>query len=150
MSENNQPNLEQQIENLLVEVTVMVRDAYLRAKKGRPALNYWSELIPDRMRSAARQSATAGEWITTVQRKLQTGAPNSSDSLVINRLVQLCDENDYHLRMMEFIDREISFLIAMARSIVDGRKAQRSGAVPFTADEMVEAAKDNGLFEEKE
>lgn len=137
--------LMEKLENQLVEVVVMVRDAYLRAKKGRPPLDYWTQL-QNRLRASARTSATAAEFLTNLQRKLQLDAPSSSDSLVMSSLVKLCDENELDIEMMEFIERESGFLIAMGRQIVDERKAQRSTG--FSREELEAAAKANGLMEE--
>jgi len=48
--------------------------------------------------------------------------------------------------MMEFIEREIGFIIASAREIVDTRKTQRESEL--TVDAVVSAAKKNGLLVE--
>ena len=133
------------LESVLVEVIVSTRDAYLRAKKGRPPLDYWTQL-QNRIRAAARTSATAAEFLTTLQRKLQLDAPSSSDSLVMSSLVKLCDDNDLDIELMEHIEREIGFLMAMARQIVDERKAARTPG--FTREELEKAAVENGLMGE--
>lgn len=48
--------------------------------------------------------------------------------------------------MMEFVERELGFLIASAREIVEMRKTDRE--LGFTRAELEQAAKDNGLMEE--
>ena len=67
---------------------------------------------------------------------------------MIQRLVSLCDENGFDLEMMEFVEREVGFLVAMARGIVDGRKIQRDASVSFTRDAVIESAEKNGLLSE--
>jgi len=50
--------------------------------------------------------------------------------------------------MMEFVEREVGFLVAMARSIVDERKTQRAeSARPFSAESMIDAAEKNGILQ---
>jgi len=65
---------------------------------------------------------------------------------VIRGLVAFCDEHAIDLEMMEFIEREIGFIIASAREIVDTRKTQRESEL--TVDAVVSAAKKNGLLVE--
>lgn len=65
------------------------------------------------------------------------------------KLAKLCDENELDIEMMEFIDREHGFLIAMARQIVDERKAKReAGNVSLNREALEETAKKYGLMEE--
>ena len=142
----SQPNPKQQLEDALIESIVMFRDQMLRACSGRPPMNYW-EQISNRLKSSSRQSATAAEWITSVQRGLRIQSPSSSDCSVIQRLVSLCDENGFDLEMMEFVEREVGFLVAMARGIVDGRKTQREQDISFTREAVIESAEKNGLLE---
>jgi hypothetical protein len=49
--------------------------------------------------------------------------------------------------MMEFVEREVGFLVAMARGIVDGRKTQREQDISFTREAVIESAEKNGLLE---
>jgi hypothetical protein len=145
-SQENQ-NPKQQLEDVLIESIVMFRDQMLRACSGRPPMNYW-EQIANRLKSSARQCATAAEWITTVQRGLRIQSPSSSDCSVIQNLVSLCDVNGFDLEMMEIVEREVGFLIAMARGIVDGRKSQREHVTSFTREAVIESAEKNGLLSE--
>lgn len=140
-----QPSKHDLLETALVEMIVVLRDAFLRSCNGRPPMSYWDQ-IQTRVRGAARTSATAAEWITAAQKGLRIGAPSSSDCLVINRLVAICDEYGMDLEAMEFIEREIGFLLSSAREIVDARKAAREAAgVSFGREEIVAAAEANGL-----
>lgn len=66
---------------------------------------------------------------------------------MVTRLVTICDEHGLHLKMMEHVEREIGFLLASAREIVDQRKAAREG-VSFTKEAVVAAAEKNGLLED--
>ena len=140
----------QQIETVLVEVVVALRDAFLRACSGRPPLSYWDQ-ISNRLLSAARTSATAGEWATSVQRGLRVGAPRAADSLLISRLVALCDENDWHLRAMEHIEREQAFIVALARQVIEERKLateSKQAGVKFDRESIEQEAREHGLLEE--
>lgn len=65
---------------------------------------------------------------------------------MIRGLVALCDEHGFHLEMMEFVEREVGFLVASAREICDLRKAERSAG--FSREELEKAAIDNGLLED--
>lgn len=145
MDSEKQKTPTEQLENLLIENIVVLRDQMLRSCKGRPPMNYW-EQITNAIRSSARQSAEAAEWITSCQKRLRVTSPSSSDCSVIRGLVSLCDEHGFHLEMMEFVEREAGFLIASAREIVDMRKEAR--AAGFSREELEKAAIDNGLMEE--
>jgi hypothetical protein len=136
-----------QLENLLVEFVVMTRDAFVRSVKGKVPMSYWDQ-IQNRIRSAARTNATASEFVTSVSRKMKLGAPSSSDCLVVTRFVQFCDENGFNLTAMEFIDREIGFIIAMARQIIDARKKERE-TTSLSREAIEEAARENGLLVEE-
>lgn len=68
----------------------------------------------------------------------------------MTKLVQFCSERSIDLETMEFVEREIGFLIAMARQIIEGRKhAPEAAAVAFTPEQLEEAARNNGLFVEE-
>ncbi len=97
------PSKHDLLETALVEMIVVLRDAFLRSCNGRPPMSYWDQ-IQTRVRGAARTSATAAEWVTAAQRGLRLGAPSSSDCLAINRLVAICDEYGMDLEAMEFMD----------------------------------------------
>ena len=146
MSEESKPKTPiEQLESLLIENIVVLRDQMLRLHKGQPPMNYW-EQITNALRSSARQSAEAAEWITACQKRLRIMSPSSSDCSVIRSLVSLCDEHGFHLEMMEFVEREVGFLVASAREICDLRKAERSAG--FSREELEQAAIDNGLMED--
>lgn len=65
---------------------------------------------------------------------------------MISGLVSLCDELSYDLEMLEFVEREVGFVVASARAIVDGRKQEKTDLV--TREALEEAAKANGILEE--
>lgn len=69
---------------------------------------------------------------------------------MVTRLVQFCSDKRIDLETMEFVEREIGFLIAMARQIIDGRKREPEAvAAGFTPEEIESAAKEHGLFVEE-
>jgi hypothetical protein len=61
--------------------------------------------------------------------------------------VQWCDEHASQLEALEFIDSNAPLVVALARKVVQDKKEERS---QFSADELVKAAKENGLWEEVE
>lgn len=67
---------------------------------------------------------------------------------MVTRFVQFCDENGFNLTAMEFIDREIGFIIAMARQIIDARKKERE-TTGLSREAIEEAARENGLLVEE-
>lgn len=110
-----------QLETLAVEMLLALRAAYLSAQDGRPPMNYW-EQFQSRMRAAARQTATASEWVSQMQRRLQVASLRSSDARTLVDLVKFCDEHEAHLDFLEMVDRDHSLLIAMTQTIVEERK----------------------------
>jgi hypothetical protein len=71
--------------------------------------------------------------------------------LLISGLVTWCDEHDWHLRMMEYIEREQAFVVALARQVIEERKlanaAKNAGAV-FDMGSIEQEAREHGLSEE--
>jgi hypothetical protein len=110
-----------QLETCAVEMILAIRGAYLSEQSGRPAMNYW-EQIQNRCRAAARQTTTASEWVSAVQRRMQIPALRSSDSSALIELVRFCDENSAHQEFLAMVERDCPLLIALTQLIVEERK----------------------------
>lgn len=65
---------------------------------------------------------------------------------MVTRLVTICDEYGWHLRLMEYVEREHTLLLAMAREIIESRKTASAGT--FTREAVEESARKHGLLEE--
>lgn len=115
------------LETKVVELILSIRAAYLSEQGGRPPMNYW-EQFSSRMQAAARQTVTASEWASQVQRRLQVGSLRSSDAPVLLDLVRFCDEHDAHLELLDMVSRDTPLLIAMTQEIVEKRKEERDAA----------------------
>lgn len=109
------------LETLTVEMLIALRNAYLREQGGRPPMTYWTQL-QDRARSAARQSTSASEWSSLMQRRLQIGSLDKDSSRSLIELVRFCDEHQAHQEFLVAIERDHSLLMALTRLIVDERK----------------------------
>ena len=110
------------LETLSVEMILALRGAYLREQGGRPPMTYWTQ-IQDRIRSAARQTASASEWASLMQRRLQIGSLSKEDSRALVELVRFCDEHQAHSDFLATIERDHSLLMALVQLIVEERKA---------------------------
>lgn len=78
---------------------------------------------------------------------MNLGAPSSSDCSVVTRLVQFCSENGADLECMELVEREIGFLVAMSRQIIEARK--RETERELTPEQIENAARKHGLLDEE-
>jgi hypothetical protein len=94
----------------------------LREQGGRPPMTYWTQL-QDRIRSAARQTASASEWASLMQRRLQIGSLSKEDSRALVELVRFCDEHGAHSDFLAAVERDHSLLMALVQLIVEERKA---------------------------
>lgn len=101
-----------------------VRSAFLSACDGRPPMDYWTQL-QSRCRAAARQTTTASEWVSAVQRRMQIQGFRSSDSLALVELVRFCDEHSAHGAFLEMVERDHALLIALAQVVVEERKSAK-------------------------
>lgn len=101
-----------------------LRSAYLKA--GASPLKHWDQIL-DRMRAAARTSASVEEWHTSMCRSLQLGAPSSSASSALAEL--RATVGSARGSWLDMIDREHGLLMAMARLEAERRKNARAGGV---------------------
>jgi hypothetical protein len=113
--------LKKQLETLSVEMLIAFRGAYLREQSGRPPLNYWSQL-QDRVRAAARQTTSASEWASQVQRRLQIPSLSKDYCQVLIDLTQFCDEHQAHTEFLDMIERDHALLMALTQLTIDKRK----------------------------
>jgi hypothetical protein len=109
---------------LTVTVLLEIRRAYL-AVGGSP-LRHWDQ-ITDRLRAAARTTASVPEWTTAMHRSLQLGAPSSSASSAIEALTIAVVEVGAPA-WLDLLEREHGYVIARTRLAVEQRR-NMSGAV---------------------
>lgn len=114
-------NQKKQLETLAVEMVLELRSEYLASVNGRPSMSYWEQL-QNRMRSAARSTTTASEWVTQVMRRMQIASLRKSASRSLVELVRFCDEHDAHLDFLAMVERDNALLIALAQLIAEERK----------------------------
>lgn len=112
---------QKELETLTVEMLLAFRGAYLRELGGRPPLNYWSQL-QDRARASARQTTSASEWASQVQRKLQIPALAKDYSSTLIDLVRFCDEHQAHMDFLDMVERDHALLMALVQLTVEQRK----------------------------
>lgn len=110
------------LETITVEFVLSLRSEYLREQDGRPPMNYYEQL-QNRMRGAARQTSSASEWASLMQRRLQIGSLSKDASRALIDLVRFCDEHQAHGDFLTAIDRDHALLIALVQLIVEERKA---------------------------
>lgn len=104
------------LETLVVEVVLVVRKAHLAA--GGNALKHWTQL-ETAMRSAARQTSTATEWASTLQRRMQVASLPASGSSAVVDLAHFCDEHGAHETMLDMAEREHALIAALAKGVVE-------------------------------
>lgn len=117
---------EKTLETMVVDWILAMRREVLAS--GTSALKHW-RLIQDRMRAAARRTASPSEFIETTRRGLCLPSPSADSSVCSDALVQECRDPETGFRGAEFcawIERRLSTLIAMARVRVEDAKAARA------------------------
>lgn len=103
---------------LTVDVLLHLRRAYLSA--GASPIRHWDQMS-DRMRAAARTTASVPEWTTAIGRSLQIGAPGKSLSSAIEALTIASTETGA-AAYLDLIEREHGYIIARARLANEQRK----------------------------
>jgi hypothetical protein len=109
------------LENLSVALLLELRREYLAA--GASPLKHWDQM-QSRMLGAARTTDSVPEWLSTMCRSLQLGAPRSSTwsaASALHREVTECGPAAW----LDLVERECSYLMAKARLESETRKAQR-------------------------
>lgn len=119
------PKLSDEERERLVEQTVDVllelRRAYLLT--GASPLKAWDQ-ITDRLRASARTTANVAEWITSMNRGLQLGAPSRQLSSAIERLSVTVGARA--VDWLDLLEREHGYVIAKTRMGAEKRKSGRS------------------------
>lgn len=110
------------IRSATVAVILELRAAYLA--NGANALKHWQQL-QDRVRMAARTSASVPDWITTMVRSLQLPGPTSSLSsaiLALSEEVACIPDPEF----LDLVESEYAYLFALARAEADDRRELRA------------------------
>lgn len=116
----------ERLRDLTVDVLLEVRASYL-GTAGANVLKHW-DMIQDRLRSAARTSANAEQWLTSVSRSLKLPAPSvrfSDSTLALTGAVRELKCEDAWLSLLE---EEYGYLMATARAVSEQRKAKKEAA----------------------
>lgn len=116
----------ERLRTLTVEALLELRSAYL-GTPGCNTLKHWDQL-QDRMRAAARSSASPEEWLTTMTRTLQLGAARPVSSRCFRDLADAVREHKAAPAWLDLIEREFGYLIAVARGVAEQRKEASSHA----------------------
>ena len=106
-----------------VEFLLDVRAAYL-ATPGCSPLKHWDQ-IQNRMLSAARRSANAEEWATSLLRGLQIPTLNSSGSSSLHDLCAAVKELSATFEWFDLIIREYGLIMATTRLAADAARAAK-------------------------
>lgn len=113
----------EKLRTLTVEVLLDVRAAYLKTP-GCSVLKHWDQL-QDRMRAAARTSASPEEWATALCRTLQLGAPSPANCRSLVDLVHEVTERQCRREWLDIVEREYGYLMALARKSAEARREAR-------------------------
>lgn len=114
----------EEIRSALVALIMDVRREYL-ASPGCSPLKHWDQ-IQERLRAAARVSEGPEDLVTRLRSGLSLAAPSSSSSRALRRLVELVGpERRGRSELLRMIDREHSYVMALARLEAERRRAGR-------------------------
>jgi hypothetical protein len=93
---------------------------------------------------------TIPEMGQSLQNDLQIKGLDKSACQALVDLSNWVDENGKEDDVLTFIERNAAFLIGVSRLTVDSRKEEKEAeqSLKFTADEIEDAARANGLFQE--
>ena len=115
-----------------VEVLLAVRAAYLGTPQAN-SLKHW-DLLQERMRAAARTTASPEEWSTKLCRDLQLPALSKEPSRVLTDLVHYVTEHGCRNEWLDLLEAESGYLMAMCRLIAEQRKEQRDANQAIRSD----------------
>lgn len=107
---------EEELEELrrpTVMLILEIRGLYLRTP-GANVLKHWDQLTA-RIRSAARTSASVGEWLTSMLQSLQIPSPSNSLSKCLDQLDEIVGRKKCSREWLDMIEREYGLLMAHAR-----------------------------------
>lgn len=135
-----------QAETLVVETILGYRRGYIGARKGRVTPDYWDRI--QEMVEVATSEQTIPEWGQCLQKDLQISGLDKSACQALIELANWTEEHATDYDALTYIEKNSAFLIGLARMAVDARKAAGEQEVAFTPEALVDAAKQNGLWEE--
>lgn len=107
---------------LLLHYSIDWNTSWLAEPKRRKA--YWDELLPSRVRRAAYQCATLGEWWSAVTRWLDVSNPSQPD----RRLELAALLREPPLPVLNALQTSLPALLLRVRIIAEARSAQRRAA----------------------
>mgnify|MGYP000508561498 CR=1 FL=1 len=113
----------QEVRDATVKVVLAIRSAYLDS--GASILTHWDQL-QDRMRAAARTTASVEEWYTALVRSLQLATLTKASSSSVVELVALVGDN--RRSFLDLIEAEFGYMIARARVTLERRRAEYQGS----------------------
>jgi len=116
----------ERLRTLTVEAILDLRSEYLRTP-GCNVMKHWDQ-IADRLRAAARSSASPEEWCTAMRRSLQLSSPSKASSASCFELVSVVTEGNQASDWLTLLEAEWGYLMASARLISDKRKEARLDA----------------------
>lgn len=112
------------VRGALVDLIMELRREYL-ASPGCSVLKHWDQ-IQERLRAAARVSAGPEDLVTRLRSGLNLAAPSSRFSKAFRLLVAAVGpERRDRGAMLALIDREHSYILALARAEAERRRADR-------------------------
>lgn len=111
---------ERQVRDRVVAVLLAVRNRYLQ--QGAATIKHWTQLH-ERVRAAARSSATIAEWISQLERSL---AMAGVDKAICSATVALVEAvGSEHGAFLDLIEREHGYLMALTRQAADQERARK-------------------------
>lgn len=110
----------------IVRVILAVRGDYLRTPAA-SVLKHWDQ-ITDRMRARAQSCGSPREWASALLRDLRIASPSDWTADAMVGLQARVDECGAPRAFFDLIDRESGYLIAVARTEADSRRAARQAA----------------------
>lgn len=121
--------VKERLRTLTVEVVLAVRAEYL-ATPGVNVLKHWDQL-QNRLRSAARTTATPEEWVTSLCRSLRLPSLHSASCSAVADLVHVVTEKRCADGWLAMIDAEYGWIMALAR--LSAEKTREARAAKETA-----------------
>lgn len=118
-----------QAERLRTLTVEFLLDLYRQAlQNGWNPLDLWDQ-ISNRMRAAARTSASPDEWTSAMLRSLKLSAPSKDSSRSLIDLSNTVREWGCAVAWLNIVDREFGYIIALTKSLNEDRKAARLAAM---------------------
>ena len=120
--------ISEQVKELLrsrtVELLLELRAAYL-ASPSANSLKHW-DILTERLRAAARTTASPEEWATKMRRDLNLSGPNSSGSKALVELVHEVTERNARREWLDLVEKEAGYIMALTKLSAEKRKEARA------------------------